>query len=59
MRVSREGANEADDVQNALKFELERLGNTVRSLQNDLADIRMNVQMTVDKEQLLEKYVLA
>lgn len=57
IRLQREGTAHVDEVQEALKMEVEQLGDTVTNLHASLTATKQQYQICVDKERLLAQYI--
>lgn len=57
IRLQREGTAHVDEVQEALKMEVEQLGETVTRLHGALTATKQQYQICVDKERLLKQYI--
>lgn len=57
IRLQREGATDADEVQQALKDEVDHLAGLVEQLQTDLQNVRVQAQQYMEKERMLVAYI--
>mmetsp|Transcript_29303 Transcript_29303/g.41119 ORF Transcript_29303/g.41119 Transcript_29303/m.41119 type:complete len:303 (-) Transcript_29303:143-1051(-) len=57
VRIQREGANQIDEVQEALRDQLNKVGQNVNCLQEDLQNVANLIQANHDKRALLTTYL--